>query len=247
MSKDDLRLWFYEKLFSCYPVIDNYDDNKLMWFYDDSFIRKCKISKLNNKEIKLPKKINGDCLFETDELNNIHCDYSRIWNFIGNNYTLNEYNDYETIQYIIKEFLIDYSTISNINKQLIDFNFFDTSRLSSYTPNANVTLEFKRDLYKGLKTNYTKIKNKNMDKALLTNFIERKSGLDIQEVTEVKIKDYDDEYGAINEHYIVDCKIIFEEYFGDNDTELEIIDKKCLVRVDEFKRYSENISSVIWL
>ena len=86
-----------------------------------------------------------------------------------------------------------------------------------------------------------------MDKGLLANFIERKSGLDIKEVTEVKLKDYDDDYGAINEHYIVNCKIMFEEYFGEDDTEIEILEKQCLVRVDEYKRYSENVSSVIWL
>lgn len=86
-----------------------------------------------------------------------------------------------------------------------------------------------------------------MKKQQLANFIEKRTGLDIQEVTDYKIKDYDDIDGVINEHYIVSCKIIFEEYFGDNDTELEIVPKKCLVRVDEFERFCNSISSILWL
>jgi len=90
-----------------------------------------------------------------------------------------------------------------------------------------------------------------MNKEILAKFIERKTGLDIKEITSATLKDTDDEYGCIGEHYIVEFISKYENYFSDNDNEteveIELFDKKCLVRVDEYERYINSINSIIWL
>lgn len=86
-----------------------------------------------------------------------------------------------------------------------------------------------------------------MNYETMRNFVEKRSSLDIHEITEIKLKDYDDINGVSGEHYIVSCKVMFEEYFGAEDTDIEIIENECLVRVDEFDRFSKSISSIKWL
>ena len=88
-----------------------------------------------------------------------------------------------------------------------------------------------------------------MNKELLTKFIEKKTGLNIKEISSVVLKDTDDEYGCIGEHYVVDCTTQSDNYFigNDNEIETEIYNKKCLIRVDEYDRYLSSINSIIWL
>ena len=63
MNNEELYDWLLTKLLSCYPVKIVGKDNYVYWYYDEMFIRKLKVSKLNNKKIKYPNKITGVCLF----------------------------------------------------------------------------------------------------------------------------------------------------------------------------------------
>jgi len=66
MDKEELSNWFYNKLKMCYAVKHNRYPHITFWCYDEMFIRKMKICKLNNTEVKLPIKFTGKILFEQD-------------------------------------------------------------------------------------------------------------------------------------------------------------------------------------
>ena len=113
MKKEELSEWFYDKFNSCYPVVhDDYPDS-IFWFYDERYVRKIKLCKLNNQKISLINKVNGICLFEQDFKNkHLWCNYDEIWSFFKQNYK----DNYNEIQSIIKEILSD------------------TTKLNVYTP-----------------------------------------------------------------------------------------------------------------
>ena len=56
MTTDELKIWFFDKLNSCYPVIHDDYPNCIFWFYDDSFVRKMKLSNISGKNLILPKE-----------------------------------------------------------------------------------------------------------------------------------------------------------------------------------------------
>ena len=113
MTKEEISNWFINKLTSCYPV-KHYDyPDSILWFYDENFIRKIKLCKLNNQYISLPNKVSGICLFEQNIKNKVlSCDYNEIWCFFKTNYI----NNYSDIQSLIKDLLSD------------------TTKLNVYTP-----------------------------------------------------------------------------------------------------------------
>ena len=80
MSEEELKVWFFDRLNSCYPVKhDDYPDD-IFWFYGDQFVRKLKLSKLSGEKIELPSKVSGRCLFYQDIKNKIlYCDFDEIW------------------------------------------------------------------------------------------------------------------------------------------------------------------------
>ena len=102
MSEEELKKWFFDKLYNCYPVKhDDYPDD-IFWFYGDQFVRKLKLSKLSGEEIGLPSKVSGICLFDQYIKNKIlYCDYDEIWTVFYKEYSDN-YND---IQSLIKSWL----------------------------------------------------------------------------------------------------------------------------------------------
>lgn len=156
MSKDELMKWFYETLFSCYPVKHVDYPKTIFWLYDEKFVRKIKISKLNNKEIKFPKTIKGDLLFETNDISNIlYCDYSKIWlyvakNYTNDNYTTNSYNDYIDVEYVIKDFLNEYPNIKGYNIDTADISSLkdEYNKMKFYAPKANLTFNSKLNYLK---------------------------------------------------------------------------------------------------
>ena len=135
MSKEELATWFINKLTSCYPVIhDNYS-NRIFWFYDEKYVRKLKLCKLNNQEISLPNKVYGVCLFEQNiKTMNLWCDYDNIWSFFESNY-INKYND---IQLLINDILSDYTKLNVYTPvRRSDRNITtlsDYTKLNVYTP-----------------------------------------------------------------------------------------------------------------
>jgi len=143
MDKGDLVKWFYETLFSCYPVKHIDYPNSVFWIYDEKFVRNIKISKINNNPIKFPNIVKGEILFETSSDDNyLYCDYSKIWKYVGDNYIncihKNSYNDYTVIEYVIKDILNDYYKLSsyNIFPTFINLLNDDKCKMDNYIPKA---------------------------------------------------------------------------------------------------------------
>ena len=132
MTKEELTDWFINKFNSCNPIKhDDYPD-RIFWFYDEKYIRKLKLCKLNNQEITLPNKVNGKCLFDQDLKNKyLWCNNTEIWAFFRNNYVDN-YND---IQTLIKDILSD---TTKLNLYSPHGTFSDTKILLSDTTKLNV-------------------------------------------------------------------------------------------------------------
>jgi hypothetical protein len=135
MKEQELKGWFFGKLNNCYPVRHNDYPDSIFWYYDVSFVRNIKLCTLSGKEISLPKKVEGVCLFEQD-LENKHlcCNYDEIWKIFYDNYS----SEYFDVQSLIKGWLEDESKLSvyapNPHKHIPMFSLEDESKLSIYTP-----------------------------------------------------------------------------------------------------------------
>jgi hypothetical protein len=84
-----------------------------------------------------------------------------------------------------------------------------------------------------------------MDKKdrMLSFIKEKNSKYKVREVLEIKLKDYDDEDGAIGEHYIVDC-IILKSDPEENLSPYNPFEVQCLVNKVEFDSWNTEIK---WL
>jgi hypothetical protein len=86
MTENELKNWFLNMFYSCYHVKhDDYPD-RIYFFYDKLYLRKCVLLNILGKEIEPPKEVRGDCLFILDsQTNYLWCDYDNIWSIIQNN------------------------------------------------------------------------------------------------------------------------------------------------------------------
>lgn len=75
-----------------------------------------------------------------------------------------------------------------------------------------------------------------MKTQLLFEFIKEKTP-NLQEIVDVKLKDTDDEYGFINEHYIVNCILSAPATNIAPEDVVRIISKTCLVNISEFNTW----------
>jgi hypothetical protein len=66
-------------------------------------------------------------------------------------------------------------------------------------------------------------------------------------VLEVKLKDTDDEYGIINEHYIVRCLLQAPDTSIPVYNMLGERERVCLVSVSEFNSWLKNENSIKWI
>ena len=102
MNKDQLKEWFYEKLFNCYVVKHKTEEHIKYLVYDKQFIRDCKLSEVLGDDVVFPTEHTGDILFEQDSKNKIiRCDYNKIWSFFESNYR----DNYIEIKDLITGFL----------------------------------------------------------------------------------------------------------------------------------------------
>jgi hypothetical protein len=121
MTEQELKIWFFDKLCSCYPAKQDDIPDSIFWVYDEQFIRKMKLCKINNQKVKLPNKVNGICLFEQDTENRyLYCKTNEIWSVFILNYS----NKYLDIQKLIKGWLEE------------------TNKLNLYTPNGGGIFRF---------------------------------------------------------------------------------------------------------
>ena len=84
-------------------------------------------------------------------------------------------------------------------------------------------------------------------KQLMLEFIKNESNSTrIKEITDVQIKDYDDDNGPMGEHYVVKCKIDVPDN-SSTVTTYKTIKSKCLVNIRQFTNFVEKRNSIIWL
>ena len=69
----------------------------------------------------------------------------------------------------------------------------------------------------------------------------------IVETLDMRVKDYDDEFGARGQHYIVTVIIQVPDFTLTSGNQRKSIETKCLVSVKGFMEYVEKQQAVIWL
>lgn len=136
MTEEELKTWFWNRFNSCYAVKHDDFDNRIYLFYDEQFIRKSKLCKLNNQEIKSPTRVSGICLFEYDMKNKwFNCSNDEIWQFFEKNYS----NNYIAVQKLIRSWFKEYDNLNDLNVYIVlipkNNIFKDKKKLSVYTPN----------------------------------------------------------------------------------------------------------------
>lgn len=88
---------------------------------------------------------------------------------------------------------------------------------------------------------------KEIMKAKLLEYIQKKSPTkNVVEVLKFDVKDWDDENGAMGEHYVVTCTVTTISPKSPTGW-LEDVEKECLVCIKQFKRYVEEEKAVKWL
>jgi hypothetical protein len=109
MTEEQLKNWFLNKFYSCYPVKhDDYPDS-IYLFYDKLYLRKCYLLNILDREPEPPKIGDGVCLFNLNLKNNyLYCDYDNIWTFLEEKYS----NNYSDVQALIKNWMVEYDKIS---------------------------------------------------------------------------------------------------------------------------------------
>ena len=135
MNTEELKKWFFNMLYSCYPVIHSDYPDDLFWYYDESYIRKVKLSKLSGDEITLPTKIKGVCLFNQDIKSKIlYCDYDVIWLVFYKEYNNNNYSE---IQELINGWLKEESKLgvytATAQSRECQWQLKEESKLGVYT------------------------------------------------------------------------------------------------------------------
>jgi len=97
-TKDELSNWLTNKFLSCYKVINENNEKCIYYFYDEKYIRKLKLCKINNiKYIKT--NINGICIFQTNVIDKYLFCNDKIWNLFMKHY------NYVDIKFILKNIL----------------------------------------------------------------------------------------------------------------------------------------------
>ena len=102
MTKEELKIWFWKKFDSCYPVTHDDYPQKIYYYYDKQYLRQKKLCRITGEALEYPSVVYGKCLFEQDEKNDyLWINYYEIWSFLEVNYSSN-YND---IKELISEWL----------------------------------------------------------------------------------------------------------------------------------------------
>ena len=116
MTKDELKIWFWDKFNSCYPININVDI--IYMIYDSNFIRAKKLANILDKEVEYPIEVKGICLFKQDFINEwFQIDYDEIWSFLEKNYS----TYYQDIKMLINGWLEEYN---NLNVLIPRYEYF---------------------------------------------------------------------------------------------------------------------------
>jgi hypothetical protein len=108
MTKEELKIWFWNKFNYCYPVKHDDFPDSIFMFYDINYIRKKKLANILDKEDEYPTEIKGICLFELDfEYNWFNIDYDEIWTIFESNYS----SKYVEIRKLILEWVEEHKIL----------------------------------------------------------------------------------------------------------------------------------------
>jgi hypothetical protein len=69
----------------------------------------------------------------------------------------------------------------------------------------------------------------------------------VEEILEVKIKECDDDKGAMGEHYIVRLKQRVPDFTMTTGNQYKLIESTCLVNARQFNDFVEKHRAIIWL
>lgn len=103
MNKEEMIVWLFDKMKSCYPIRYIEYTNDIYWIYDKSYIRKMKLFQLNNIEI-VPdfKYTKGSCLFKNNIKSKcIYFNYYTIYELLDNNHNQSYFDVVSTITEIV--------------------------------------------------------------------------------------------------------------------------------------------------
>ena len=90
MTKEELKIWFWNKFNNCYYVVHDDYPKSLFMYYDKKIIRKMKLCKISGEKYNMQNKISGVCLFEQDYKNkSFYLNYDEITQFFFKNYSTN--------------------------------------------------------------------------------------------------------------------------------------------------------------
>lgn len=130
MKESELKNFFFEKLLNCYSIVyDMYPDANVVYYYDEKFARKCKLSKINKTEIFQPIEKNYRCLFDQDlESEILFCDYDEIWTYFQKNYIYDHYK----IKNLIEKWLNDDTTIKEYEQKLFSVKIKNRMKYISF-------------------------------------------------------------------------------------------------------------------
>ena len=84
MTENELKIWFWNKYNSCYPI-RYYDD--IFMIYDKNFLRQRKLSRVLGTTLEYPTKVEGICLFKLDlKQHYFDCGWHEIWSVLKDNH-----------------------------------------------------------------------------------------------------------------------------------------------------------------
>ena len=69
----------------------------------------------------------------------------------------------------------------------------------------------------------------------------------IEEIVSVKIKEDDDDNGAMGEHYVVTLKQRVPDFTMTTGNQYKLVESKCLVNARQFNDFVEKHRAIIWL
>ena len=69
----------------------------------------------------------------------------------------------------------------------------------------------------------------------------------IDEILEIKIKDSDDDNGAMGEHFVVRLKQRIPDFTMTCGNQYKLVESTCLVNAKQFNHFVEKHRAVIWL
>jgi hypothetical protein len=114
MTKEELKIWFWDKFNSCYPTKHTIYPNSVFMIYDINYIRKKKLANILGKEVGYPIVIKGNVLFHMDIISEWLDIDKDLWEFLKHNYK----DDYIEICDLIQSWLKEY-------EKLKDFSVYD--------------------------------------------------------------------------------------------------------------------------